>query len=556
MLKLMVVQLLLTLFFYSSLYSSPPDHEDPFVLKHLTNIYSGFYYLEINDWKSLGRDSLDGFNHWFRGELEGLSRGLQDFYYHQYGPASKEMILFLRSDCGSENIQTSTKLQPTLQNCLQFAQRSGIGIKWVNFLNLFLNSEKSFTILPQIGWKGILYQWIHYIALQRNIPLEIIRRDSRSLAILDTLQKEEVKNLPSYQCLNFFWNSSINTIECEEDFLLSKDENRVFLSIKIGSGSYKKVHRIFEWEIKKDPSHSLIYHGNHVAITPKKPILFDTKIALDGENIPYFAPFLPKGEEDQISANILERVILDSINRKLTEDERRGLERSYSVKGEKGNLYLKTPYFENVKIQSHGSAYSRAEMISYFRDITHGLMTLNEKLQFIHNDIKPENMMIYKKNGNKKECILIDYGLAQPIIPSEKKQSLNLAGTPGYFSPEKILNIMFNHQNIDLLYQSKIDLAKSDLFSLVISFYEIMVGSNNEISQCMAQYKGDQWNANESEHKKYLSCLYSQIKILKIKAKKDRDPLLKLLVKGMNYNYSKRISIKDFLYQLDHLIFK
>lgn len=79
----------------------------------------------------------------------------------------------------------------------------------------------------------------------------------------------------------------------------------------------------------------------------------------------------------------------------------------------------------------------------------------------VHRDIKPENIMITGKYVAK----VTDFGLAQLTLGGERVNLTNMGttmGTPLYMSPEQI-----NAANVDL---------RSDLYSLGISFYHLLVG--------------------------------------------------------------------------------
>ena len=74
-------------------------------------------------------------------------------------------------------------------------------------------------------------------------------------------------------------------------------------------------------------------------------------------------------------------------------------------------------------------------------------------LGYVHNDIKPENMMV---NKAKNKLVLIDYGLAQ-----KKEQLRNDNGSPMYMSPGKLLK------------NGRAYSPKDDLYSLALSISEI-----------------------------------------------------------------------------------
>ena len=75
----------------------------------------------------------------------------------------------------------------------------------------------------------------------------------------------------------------------------------------------------------------------------------------------------------------------------------------------------------------------------------------------IHRDIKPSNIIV----DRNLSCYILDFGVAS-IGSSEPKQGEPIMGTPGYMSPEQILN-------------NKLD-ARADIFSLAVVAFELLAG--------------------------------------------------------------------------------
>ena len=90
------------------------------------------------------------------------------------------------------------------------------------------------------------------------------------------------------------------------------------------------------------------------------------------------------------------------------------------------------------------------------RQLNKNLQKLNER-SLIHKDIKPDNILIKYKNGNKNifEIKLIDYGLSKEL---SKKYDYEIAGDKNYMAPESKIN--------------KINI-KSDLWSIGIMMYKM-----------------------------------------------------------------------------------
>jgi len=81
-------------------------------------------------------------------------------------------------------------------------------------------------------------------------------------------------------------------------------------------------------------------------------------------------------------------------------------------------------------------------------------------LNFIHCDIKPENILLRPVAGGTFEYVLIDLGAACSL--REAREGLHVTGTPAYIAPERIKNRFF---------------FNSDLYSLGVIAYEMATGT-------------------------------------------------------------------------------
>ncbi|MCK4761675.1 MAG: protein kinase [Candidatus Aminicenantes bacterium] len=82
----------------------------------------------------------------------------------------------------------------------------------------------------------------------------------------------------------------------------------------------------------------------------------------------------------------------------------------------------------------------------------------------VHRDMKPENIMLIKRNGSVNFVKLLDFGLAQTDYQSRLTRTGAIIGTINYMSPEQIGRSQFS--------------SASDIYSSGIIFYEMLTGSD------------------------------------------------------------------------------
>lgn len=104
-----------------------------------------------------------------------------------------------------------------------------------------------------------------------------------------------------------------------------------------------------------------------------------------------------------------------------------------------------------------GSRLTLDTIVPYVRQVADALQYAHDE-KFIHRDVKPENMLI----GRRNEILLSDFGIALAAQSSRNQSTQDVTGTVSYMSPEQI--------------QGKPRPA-SDQYSLGITVYEWLSGS-------------------------------------------------------------------------------
>src|ERR1700693_1367234 len=88
------------------------------------------------------------------------------------------------------------------------------------------------------------------------------------------------------------------------------------------------------------------------------------------------------------------------------------------------------------------------------------------KQKLVHRDIKPTNIMVSVKEGNRVSAKIIDLGLSKTVAESPSQPAISMpgafAGTPEFASPEQFAGV-----GVDI---------RSDLYSLGMTFWEMLTG--------------------------------------------------------------------------------
>src|SRR6202795_1950104 len=97
--------------------------------------------------------------------------------------------------------------------------------------------------------------------------------------------------------------------------------------------------------------------------------------------------------------------------------------------------------------------------------IAAGLAAVHEQ-KLVHRDIKPTNIMVSLKEGNRVTVKIIDLGLSKTVAESPSQPAISMpgafAGTPEFASPEQFAGV-----GVDI---------RSDLYSLGVTLWKMLTG--------------------------------------------------------------------------------
>ena len=132
----------------------------------------------------------------------------------------------------------------------------------------------------------------------------------------------------------------------------------------------------------------------------------------------------------------------------------------YTVIETTTSLYLVFEYVEGQTLETRldiDNYIPFNEIKEIFKSVCAGL-SYAHSLDIVHCDLKPGNIMIADFGPAK----VMDFGVAQKIAKDKKdKETLSVAGTPAYMSPEQ---------------QRGYTSPQSDIFSLGVCLYEALIG--------------------------------------------------------------------------------
>jgi serine/threonine protein kinase len=183
--------------------------------------------------------------------------------------------------------------------------------------------------------------------------------------------------------------------------------------------------------------------------------------------------------------------------------------------------------------------YSKKKKI--MKDVALGLKCMHDN-NYVHLDIKPENMM-YKKENDDVTGVLIDYGLASYNPTKKPFYTQHPRITHGYEPPSALEE--YKDKKTKGHYYGKYS-STSDIWSLGISFGEIiangrkMVDTRKEVSKDVLTKLFNENNISDTLEKRVF-------KYVKFNDEKEKALLMDLLINMLMINDNERYTIKQVI---------
>lgn len=133
-------------------------------------------------------------------------------------------------------------------------------------------------------------------------------------------------------------------------------------------------------------------------------------------------------------------------------------------------LFMVLEWIEGESVKQRVQRLGRIpvrEAVRIVEEAAKGLQAAHEK-KIIHRDISPDNLMIVKDTSGNEITKVIDFGIAKTSREGTHTRANIFLGKPEYASPEQC-GFLHVDQFID---------PRSDIYSLGITFYYMLVGKN------------------------------------------------------------------------------
>jgi len=142
----------------------------------------------------------------------------------------------------------------------------------------------------------------------------------------------------------------------------------------------------------------------------------------------------------------------------------------YDVGEDQELSYIAMDYLKGVNLLDYckaGSLLPAAEVFDIIIDVA-GALEYAHGQRVVHRDIKPANLIYHQE---EKQITVTDFGVAC-LTDASKTKTGTILGSPSYMSPEQLAG-------------NKVD-GRSDLFSLGVTFYQMLTGELPFVADSLA----------------------------------------------------------------------
>lgn len=215
-------------------------------------------------------------------------------------------------------------------------------------------------------------------------------------------------------------------------------EGKYVIRERLGAGGFAIVYRAHQANMKRDVAIKLVHPAKTLGLHPEK----------------LFQRF---NREAQLLAEL--------------QNEQNVRIFDFGHSDEHSALYMVMEYIDGTpldKLLKRSGPMEPARVVAILEQV---LLALAEahKLKILHRDVKPGNIIVFERFGDKDRAKLIDYGIAKPMKPEVEGEGItaegSVVGTPRYMAPEQIILV------------SALSPA-TDIYSLGLVAYEMLVGKS------------------------------------------------------------------------------
>lgn len=111
-------------------------------------------------------------------------------------------------------------------------------------------------------------------------------------------------------------------------------------------------------------------------------------------------------------------------------------------RSEEGVVFLAMEYLGGKNIEelvAAGGSFALANVLWLMEQVVAGVHAAHQ-LNFVHRDLKPQNVMVSQLSGDETIAKVLDFGISKPLGEEDLKHTQlgMVMGTPGYLAPEQI----------------------------------------------------------------------------------------------------------------------